>query len=83
MHAIFDHPAVFFPVATLTLLCSGWLGILLRPLRPILIGVNHQSNLNVIQVAVLALLGLLLGFSFAMSVNRYDQRRQFEVDEQT
>lgn len=39
---------------------------------------NHGGN---IQGAVLGLLGLLLGFSFAMAVGRYDSRRSLVVDE--
>lgn len=39
---------------------------------------NHGGN---IQGAVLGLLGLLLGFSFAMAVGRYDSRRLLVVDE--
>ena len=34
-----------------------------------------------VQGAVLGLLGLLLGFSFAMAVGRYDLRRSLVVDE--
>jgi hypothetical protein len=39
---------------------------------------SHGGN---IQGAVLGLLGLLLGFSFAMAVGRYDTRRSLVVDE--
>jgi len=40
-----------------------------------------KGSSGAIQGAVLGLLGLLLGFTFAMSVNRHDSRRQIIVDE--
>lgn len=40
-----------------------------------------SDSLKTLEGAVLGLLGLLLGFSFAMSVNRYDMRKQLEVEE--
>ncbi|MBK1880914.1 hypothetical protein JIN85_00725 [Luteolibacter pohnpeiensis] len=44
---------------------------------------NPQADVNngSTQGAVLGLLGLLLGFSFAMAVGRYDNRRSLGVDE--
>lgn len=39
---------------------------------------GHSGN---VQGAVLGLLGLMLGFSFAMAVGRYDTRRELVVDE--
>lgn len=40
-----------------------------------------DSPIGSVQGAILALLGLLLGFSFAMAVGRYDVRRNLAVDE--
>jgi hypothetical protein len=40
-----------------------------------------KGHSGTIQGAVLGLLGLLLGFTFAMSVTRYDSRRQLVVEE--
>src|SRR5262249_4243631 len=40
-----------------------------------------RSNLSTLQAAVLTLLALLLGFSFAMAQGRYDARRQLVVQE--
>src|SRR5262249_43004420 len=39
------------------------------------------SQVGAIQAAVLALLGLLLGFSFSMAVSRFDARKQLVVEE--
>lgn len=41
----------------------------------------RRSQIGGVQGAVLGLLGLLLGFTFAMAVSRYDTRRALVVDE--
>jgi hypothetical protein len=41
----------------------------------------RRSQIATIQGAVLGMLGLLLGFSFAMAVERYDTRRQLVLEE--
>lgn len=41
----------------------------------------HQGQSGSLQGALLGLLGLLLGFTFAMSVSRYDARKQLVLDE--
>ena len=41
----------------------------------------HQGQSGALQGALLGLLGLLLGFTFAMSVGRYDARKQLVLDE--
>jgi len=41
----------------------------------------HQVQSGALQGALLGLLGLLLGFTFAMAVGRYDARKQLVMDE--
>jgi len=41
----------------------------------------HRDEIDVFQAAVLSLLGLLLGFTFAMALERYDNRRALVVSE--
>jgi hypothetical protein len=41
----------------------------------------RRSQIAAVQAAVLGLLGLLLGFTFSMAVDRYDTRREFVVQE--
>jgi hypothetical protein len=41
----------------------------------------RMSQIGGVQAAVLGLLGLLLGFTFAMAVNRYETKRQLVVKE--
>jgi hypothetical protein len=47
-----------------------------RPLRP-----EEQAEFTSVMGASLTLLGLIVGFSFAMSVNRYDMRKSLEESE--
>lgn len=81
MRALFDHPAVFLPAVILLLFAAGCAGLVLRQFFSALTGTEHRSDLSALQASTLGLLGLLLGFSFSMAVNRYDLRKQLEVDE--
>src|SRR6266567_406421 len=42
---------------------------------------EERADFNVIQGATLTLLALILGFSFSMSISRYDQRKNLEENE--
>lgn len=42
---------------------------------------SPKSEIGIVEAAVLGLLGLLLGFTFAMAVNRFDHRRLMVVEE--
>jgi hypothetical protein len=42
---------------------------------------EERDDFNVVQGATLTLLGLIIGFSFAMAVSRYDQRKNNEEAE--
>ncbi|MCP4618791.1 MAG: hypothetical protein GY844_20450 [Bradyrhizobium sp.] len=42
---------------------------------------EQNEHLGVILAATLTLLGLIIGFSFSMAANRYDQRKNFEEAE--
>src|SRR5262245_7723587 len=42
---------------------------------------EEKEHLGVILAATLTLLGLIIGFSFSMAANRYDQRKNFEEAE--
>ena len=41
----------------------------------------HRSQVGAVQATVLGILGLLLGFTFSMGVDRYDQRRGLVLEE--
>src|SRR5258708_20257524 len=44
-------------------------------------GDEHNEDIGVILAATLTLLALIIGFSFSMATNRYDQRKNFEEAE--
>jgi hypothetical protein len=80
MTLVFDHPAIFFPFICIFLFAAGWLGVMLETNRPMFLDAEHASY-KTVESSVLGLLALLLGFSFAMAVTRYDLRQSLEVDE--
>lgn len=51
----------------------------IRRLRPV--KKNEHIDFDTALAATLTLLGLLIGFSFSMAVNRYDQRKHCEEAE--
>ncbi len=80
MPSLFDHPLLFFPLVALLLLLTGSIGAWLKSTRTDAVS-EASDTLKTLEGAVLGLLGLLLGFSFAMGVGRYDARKQLEIDE--
>lgn len=79
MH-IFDHPVLMGVLVFLYLWAGTWL--ILRSVRER--GPKDseaKEDFNVIVTAVLTLLGLLIGFTFSMATNRYDQRKNMEENE--
>ncbi len=42
---------------------------------------DQREDFGVVQAAVLTLLGLLIGFTFSMATNRYEQRKNYEEAE--
>jgi hypothetical protein len=67
--------ALAFPAMTL----MAWLGTLLSRRRPV--QADARDDFATILAATLTLLGLVIGFSFAMALNRYDQRKNYEEAE--
>ncbi len=77
MNALNNSALVFF-VALVLLLASTWAGMLLRRQAA---GEDLRPDLNVITSASLAILGLIIGFSFSMAISRYDLRKDLEQAE--
>jgi hypothetical protein len=78
--SILDHPMLFFPLVAVLLFASGAFGVWMKSARADAVG-DVSESLKTLENAVLGLLGLLLGFSFAMGVSRYDTRKELEVSE--
>jgi hypothetical protein len=74
------HPGFFFVFVLLLLVCATFAGLLLRARYRESVE-RESGSLKTLEGAVLALLGLLLGFTFSMAVSRYDQRKQLEITE--
>ena len=42
---------------------------------------GERQDYDIVLTATLTLLGLIIGFSFSMVINRYDQRKNYEEEE--
>ena len=75
-----DHPLVVFlfslAVLGLSVQLGGFLRKKSRPLQA-----DEAADLSLVINASLTLLALIIGFSFSMAVNRYDQRKNYEEEE--
>jgi hypothetical protein len=80
MDILLDFPLLVFVLSFFTLWLSTAIGVFLFKGRPKL-EENARENFGVILAATLTLLGLIIGFSFSMAVNRYDQRKNYEEAE--
>jgi hypothetical protein len=73
-------PALVFAFGLVVLWLAAQTGAYLRTRRRSM-DEAEREDLAVIVAAALTLLGLLIGFSFSMSVTRYDQRKNYEAEE--
>jgi hypothetical protein len=75
---IFRYPVVLLLVSFLVLWLAAWVGALgFRTFRAKLV----RDDLSLVQGATLTLLALIIGFTFSMALNRYDQRKNYEEEE--
>src|SRR5258705_10498159 len=71
------YPLLVLGTAFVTLWLAYVTGSWLRRNNPS-VGDEHNEDIGVILAATLTLLALIIGFSFSMATNRYDQRKNFE-----
>jgi H+/gluconate symporter-like permease len=71
-----------FPIVLtfIALLLSARIGFLFRKKRQHL-EEDEYHDLDLIVAAVLTLLALIIGFSFSMAIDRYNQRKNYEEAE--
>jgi hypothetical protein len=80
MENLTHYPLLVFALALVTLWLASVAGSWLRRRNPGTADERHE-DLSVILGATLTLLALIIGFSFSMATNRYDQRKNFEEAE--
>jgi len=80
MSTIIRNPFLVFGISLVVLWIAAKIGASFRKNRPDT-EMGGREDLGVILGATLTLLGLIIGFSFSMAVNRYDQRKNFEEAE--
>jgi hypothetical protein len=74
------YPRLIFVLAFLILWLAAWTGSKLS-VRLHGIAEDLRADYGVILGATLTLLGLIIGFSFSMAIERYDQRKNYEEAE--
>ena len=80
MTSILDLPIAVFALALVTQWIAALTGdYLRRRARPV--RKEEREDIDAVQTGVLTLLALLIGFSFAMAVTRYDLRKTYEEAE--
>jgi hypothetical protein len=80
MTQLLNYPLVLFGVSGLTLWLATQIGAsLLR--RRSHVASDVREDFNTILVTTLTLNGLIIGFSFSMAINRYEQRKNYEEAE--
>jgi hypothetical protein len=80
LRGVMDVPLLLFAICLVALWFSAQAGAYLRRKRgPI--KEDERTDLSVILTAVLTLLSLIIGFTFSMSISRYDQRKGYEATE--
>ena len=80
MDNITHYPFLVFAISLIVLWLSAWIGrSFLRTQHKL--DTDTHEDLGIILAATLTLLGLIIGFSFSMAIERYDQRKNLEEAE--
>jgi hypothetical protein len=77
---VLEHPLVLFLVTLILLWIASRIGAAFRKPRTDSQGMDEEQ-LGLVLGATLTLLALIIGFTFAMAVSRYDQRKNYEEQE--
>ena len=80
MTNVTDHPLLVFVLSFFVLSLSAWIGKSFSKRQRIL-EAEVREDFGVILAATLTLLALIIGFTFSMALNRYDQRKNYEEAE--
>lgn len=75
-----NHPVLFFfPFLLIVMWLAARIGLYVREVRAL--NEEEREDFGFVQAATLTLLGLIIGFTFSMSIARYDQRKTYEEEE--
>jgi len=74
------YPVLVWAISFFALALSAWIGVLLSGNRRA-VKAEMREDFGIILAATLTLLGLIVGFTFSMALNRYDQRKNYEEEE--
>ena len=77
----FDSPFVVFALVLAVQWVAAYAGDAIRRKTRPFKKEGEREDFDIVRTASLTLLGLIIGFSFAMSVSRYDQRKNLEEAE--
>jgi len=75
-----DYPLLVLAVSFVLLSLSLWSGATIFK-RHAKLDETLRADFGLVLSAILTLLGLIIGFSFSMSISRYDQRKNYEEAE--
>ncbi|MCC6195532.1 MAG: hypothetical protein IT518_13800 [Burkholderiales bacterium] len=78
---VVDYPLLLLlPTSLVVMVAASWLGAWFGSRRS-KTSEATRADFDLILAATLTLLGLIIGFTFSMALNRYDQRKNFEEEE--
>ena len=75
------HPFLVFPIWLAILCVAAWIGRWLHKNAKTQLAGGDLDDFKFILGGTLTLLGLIIGFTFSMAVNRYDERKNYEEQE--
>lgn len=80
MSSVLEYPIIVFAISLVTQWIAAYAGdYLRRRARPV--RKDEREDIDSVQAAMLTLLALIIGFSFAMAITRYDLRKTYEEAE--
>ena len=80
MQNLINSFLLLFAASLVVLFSAVQIGFFLRTRREGL-DENTRNDFDVVRAATLTLVGLIIGFTFSMAANRYDQRKSYEEEE--
>jgi hypothetical protein len=80
-HNPLDYPFLILVLTFFVFWASAWTGAYLRKRRNNPEKADDHEDFALLLGSTLTLLALIIGFTFSMAVNRYDQRKNYEEEE--